>query len=155
MTHEIQTWAEGDRLEIYSTMDDGHAPCFTIGNFTKAWTLSWCSLSCWSPTEPQTRLEYRLRHFAAGDGISFDEAEERYVNATGDTMTEFNKQKSTNGSTVLNFNDEPGSELLCAEALRRLLKMANRAIQHGSTLPRASSSRSHRCRLISELWFKI
>ena len=55
----------------------------------------------------QTRLEYQIRHFAAGDGIGFDEADQRYVNATGDTMTGplKLKQKSTN-STVLNFYDE-------------------------------------------------
>ena len=104
MTHEIQTWAEGDRQEIYSTMDDGHA-VFTIGNYAGLDTQLAFTELLESYGAPQDRLEYRLRHFH--DGISFDEAEERYVNATGDTMTGplKLKQKSTN-STVLNFNDE-------------------------------------------------
>ena len=25
VTHDISTWANGDRIEFYSTMDDGHA----------------------------------------------------------------------------------------------------------------------------------
>ena len=86
VTHEIQTWAEGDRLEIYSTMDDGHA-VFTIGDYAGLDTQLVLTELLESYGAPQDRLEYRLRHFAAGDGISFDEAEERYVNATGDTVT--------------------------------------------------------------------
>ena len=106
VTHEIQTWADGDRCEIYSTMDDGHA-VFTIGDYAGLDTQLVFTELLESYGAPQDRLEYRIRHFAAGDGISFDEAEERYVNATGDTMTGplKLKQKSTN-HTVLNFNDE-------------------------------------------------
>jgi len=106
VTHEIQTWASGDRIEFYSTMDDGHA-VFTIGDYAGLDTQLRLASLLESYGEPIDRNEYRIRHFAAGDGIGFDEADQRYVNATGDTMTGplKLKQKSTN-STVLNFNDE-------------------------------------------------
>ena len=85
VNHEIQTWADGDRVELYSTMDDGHA-IFTIGDYAGLDTQLIFTELLEFYGVPQDRLEYRIRHFAAGDGIGFDEADQRYVNATGDTM---------------------------------------------------------------------
>ena len=108
VTHDISTWANGDRIEFYSTMDDGHA-VFTIGDYAGLDTqLVFTNLLEFYGT-PQTRLEYRIRHFAAGDGIGFDEADQRYVNATGDTMTGVLtlKQKGENSHILkINTSDE-------------------------------------------------
>ena len=86
VTHEIQEWKEGDRFEIYSTMDDGHA-VFTLGNYAGLDTQLVFTNLLEFYGAPQDRLEYRIRRHAAGDGIGFDEAEQRYVNVAGDDMT--------------------------------------------------------------------
>ena len=52
---------------------------------------------------PQTRLEYRIRHFAAGDGIGLMR-QIWYVNATGDTMTGVLTLKQKGNSHILKIN---------------------------------------------------
>ena len=104
VTHEIQTWAAGDRIEFYSTMNEGHA-VFTIGNYSGLDTQLALSELLESYGTPEDRFEYRIRHFAAGDGIGFDEADQRYVNVTGDEMNgvlTFN-QKAENAN-ILKIN---------------------------------------------------
>ena len=99
--HDISAWEEGDHIELFEEGGTGFA-IFELAQNTQTSRPGQQELKpvLRSSGNPLDRIKYRFRIFDASTGIDFNEADERYVNATGDTMTGGLSFKRPKGSAV-------------------------------------------------------
>ena len=81
-------WEEGDKIEIIGDTETQSWATYTIGPAVPGSRDTMLSLaSCDSSNGiPINRFDYRIRHYENA-AIDLDQADERYVNVAGDTMT--------------------------------------------------------------------
>ena len=86
--HDISAWEEGDHIELFEEGGTGFA-IFELAKNTQTSRPGQQELKpvLRSAGNPLDRVKYRFRIFDASTGIDFNEADERFVNASGDTMT--------------------------------------------------------------------
>ena len=88
ITHDVTQWQAGDHVEMYEVGGTSFAIYELAPNTNTTrpgqQTFKACLRHAGNPLD---RIQYRFRIFDASTGIDFEEADERFVNATGDTMT--------------------------------------------------------------------
>lgn len=122
--HSLAGWEEGDKIEIISDTETQSWATYTIGPAVPGSRDTMLSLaSCDSSNGiPINRFDYRIRYYENA-AIDLDQADERYVNIAGDTMTGALKTTSielskssfittkSNGSTLWSYGTADSGEM--------------------------------------------
>ena len=122
--HRLAGWEEGDKIEIIGDTETQSWATYTIGPAVPGSRDTMLSLaSCDSSNGiPINRFDYRIRHYENA-AIDLDQADERYVNVAGDTMTgalkttniELSKSNfitaKSNGSTLWSYGTASNGDM--------------------------------------------